>query len=130
MLLLLLLTLLPPPQMLIDGVTQSSLCGDSTMLGMSASVIVALLDSIQQLSNSTGVTLEHKERISGAIEDMDSQIQVLEFGTKCGLLRRNNLRKEVNKAERIYNFRVFVMVSRSFSILYSSMMLVGRTVRQ
>ena len=67
----------PLSQMLIDGVTQSSLCGDSTMLGMSASVIVALLDSIQQLSNSNGVTIEHMERISGAIEDMDSQLQVI-----------------------------------------------------
>ena len=46
------------------------------MLGMSASVIVSLLDSIQQLSCSTGVTAEHKERISGAIEDMDSHMQV------------------------------------------------------
>ncbi|XP_063682885.1 brefeldin A-inhibited guanine nucleotide-exchange protein 3-like isoform X2 [Bolinopsis microptera] len=66
--------------MLIDGVTQSSLCGDSTMLGMSASVIVALLDSIQQLSNSNGVTIEHMERISGAIEDMDSQLQSYDAG--------------------------------------------------
>ena len=73
--------------MLIDGVTQSSMCGDSTMLGMSASVIVALLDSIEQLSNSSGVTLEHKERISGAIEDMDSHMQVGNQGNGCNLSR-------------------------------------------
>eukprot|EP00116_Pleurobrachia_bachei_P000915 sb/3461177/ len=64
--------------MLIDGVTQSSLCGDSTMLGMSASVMVALLESIQQLSNSTGVTSEHRERISGALEDMDAKMQAMQ----------------------------------------------------
>ena len=33
-------------------------------------------DLYPQLSNSAGVTLEHKERISGALEDMDSQMQV------------------------------------------------------
>ena len=62
--------------MLIDGVTQSSMCGDSTMLGLSASVIVALLDSIQQLSTDKGTTERQKERISGAIEDLDAHIQV------------------------------------------------------
>ena len=68
----------PHHQMLIDGVTQSSLCGDSTMLGLSASVMVALLESIQQLSNSTGVTSEHRERIGGALEDMDAKMQAMQ----------------------------------------------------